>query len=162
MHIFKWMHLCIHMHIHIFYTYMLHVCTSTYTCPNTPVFWRKGWTWRWGFAHKFRVVLGDVTPSKYCQCPPQTTVPLLSLPLVAELVLRKRYVWELGWFWLPHFPRRKVVSVRTEEGLDSSPSWELLEDWDNVWFTSMTPGSSKGQWKCAELNRTSQAISNSK
>ena len=41
-------------------------------------------------------------------------------------------VRELGCFWLPHSPRRKVVRVRTQEGLDSLPSCELLEDWDDV------------------------------
>lgn len=34
--------------------------------------------------------LGDVAPSKYSQCPPQTTIPLFSPRLVSELVLGKR------------------------------------------------------------------------
>lgn len=35
-------------------------------------------------------------------------------------------VQELDWFWLPYSPRRKVVRVRTQEGLASSLFHELL------------------------------------
>lgn len=37
---------------------------------------------------------------------------------------------DLGWFWLPPSPKRKVVRVRTQarEGLASPPSEELCED----------------------------------
>lgn len=69
---------------------------------------------------------------------------------------------DLGWFWLPPSPKRKVVRVRTQarEGLASPPSEELREDRADVRFASTTSRSSQGQWEYAELNSVSQATFN--